>query len=200
MTLDQIGLKCQTDKASSGHNYLVQYERIIGHLKDEPITLLEVGYGGYHYPNRGGQSMRMWREYFSTASIHAFDIYIKTNIPPNTFLHIASQDSPEQLEAAIRSVGQPDLIIDDGSHISPLTITTFKTLFPHLKKGGIYIVEDLHTSYWGLATDGTDFKGGDHPDTIMNYMKTLTDTLNHENELGIESISFHTKFVVIKKC
>ncbi len=39
------------------------------------------------------------------------------------------------------------MIIDDGSHISEHIITSFKTLFPHLKKGGLYFVEDLHAGW-----------------------------------------------------
>ena len=40
-----------------------------------------------------------------------------------------------------------DIIIDDGSHINEHVIRTFQYLFPKLKPGGIYVVEDTQTSY-----------------------------------------------------
>lgn len=48
-----------------------------------------------------------------------------------------------------QSVGPEfDIIIDDGCHIVEHQITSFKTLFPLIKPKGMYIIEDLHTSYW----------------------------------------------------
>lgn len=41
-----------------------------------------------------------------------------------------------------------DIIIDDGSHMVRHVIASFEALFPYLRRGGLYIIEDLHTSYW----------------------------------------------------
>jgi len=46
------------------------------------------------------------------------------------------------------------LIIDDGSHINSHIITTSNFLFPFLNKGGVYVVEDLKTSYWSSFFGG----------------------------------------------
>ncbi|NLE99276.1 MAG: class I SAM-dependent methyltransferase [Propionibacterium sp.] len=35
-----------------------------------------------------------------------------------------------------------DLVIDDGSHLYDETVASFETLFPHLRPGGEYIIED----------------------------------------------------------
>jgi hypothetical protein len=49
----------------------------------------------------------------------------------------------------------PDVTIDDASHLSSKTITSFRTWFPMLAHGGLYVVEDVATSYdvtyWGEA-------------------------------------------------
>ena len=73
--------------------------------------------------------------------------------------------------------GAPDIIVDDGSHLNEHVIETFEVLFPLLKDGGIYVVEDTQTSYWpdyGGSSD--DLKNAN---TLMNFFKTLVDGLNH---------------------
>ena len=37
-----------------------------------------------------------------------------------------------------------DVIIDDASHASPHQQLAFRHLFPRLRSGGLYIIEDLH--------------------------------------------------------
>lgn len=59
-----------------------------------------------------------------------------------------SQDDEAALAEHIRRLeNRPiDLIIDDASHMLNLSIATFEILFPHVRKGGVYILED-----WGWA-------------------------------------------------
>jgi len=52
------------------------------------------------------------------------------------------------LDAMSRELGPFDIIIDDGSHMSHHIIASFNALFPHVRPGGIYVVEDLATAYW----------------------------------------------------
>ena len=47
-----------------------------------------------------------------------------------------------------------DLVIDDASHVYQLTKTSFETLFPLLRPGGLYIIEDWSWACWsGLPAD-----------------------------------------------
>jgi len=58
-------------------------------------------------------------------------------------------------------------ILEDGSHAFDHQILTFRTLFPHLKSGGIYACEDLCTSYWE-----PEFGGGVRkPGTGIEFFK-----------------------------
>ena len=41
-----------------------------------------------------------------------------------------------------------DVIIDDGSHDPEDMMLGFDIMFPLLKEGGLYILEDVETSYW----------------------------------------------------
>lgn len=202
-TLNNLALKYGTDKSSNHHNYCVVYEK---YFQDKPVNLLELGYGGYHYAQRGGESARMWLDYFAQGKVTSIDVYDKTPFKHERFKFFkGSQIDANFLNDVISERGVFDIIIDDASHINELTIKTFEILFPTLKKGGIYVVEDCETSYWEeIATDGTDFKGSRNPyahedSSIMNYMKRMTDRLNFDNPFLIQSIHFYKGLIFILK-
>ena len=73
------------------------------------------------------------------------------------------------------------VVIDDGSHVSRDIIRSFLIFFPQLKAGGIYVIEDLHASYW------SDWQGGiSHPESSMQFLKLLGDIVNFDH-WGISS-------------
>jgi len=176
-TLDQLGIKHQTDKSTAHHGYLPIYEQYLSKWRDKPITLIEAGIGGYEYADRGGQSARMWREYFPHATIVTFDIHRKMPIHGVDVLQ-GSQDDP----LFIASLPECELFIDDASHINPLTIETFRLAWPKVKLGGLYIVEDVHTSYWpdhGYQGCSDVFTLNAH--TTMNEFLFMAHFLNREH-------------------
>jgi len=136
--LNDIGLKYNTDKSSRFHHYLDFYEE---HLPDRSFTgrLLEIGI-------MDGYSMQMWREYYpDAAEIIGLDIMPKDHldIPGVALLQINATDV-----AAVRSLGQFDIIIDDGSHMSLEQQQAFFWLYHNqLSHGGFYVIEDLWTSH-----------------------------------------------------
>jgi hypothetical protein len=152
MTLDQIAIKHQTDKASQftrtyakPHDYCVHLEKFFEPMRYKPINLLEIGVGG-------GESIRTWLEYFPHAIVVGIDIVKCTN-PWNTpgesldprycFVH-GSQSSRVFWSSFKKQIGRKwDIIIDDGSHVSKDIIETFQALWPVLNLNGIYEVEDL---------------------------------------------------------
>jgi len=98
------------------------------------------------------------------------------------------------------------IIIDDGSHVSEHVITSFHTLFPYLANNGIYVVEDLHTSY--LPEMGGNWKDLNQSTSSMSMLKSLADGLNYEYipnrtmeifDSSIVSIHFYPKLVFICK-
>jgi cephalosporin hydroxylase len=95
----------------------------------------------------------------------------------------------------------PDIVIDDASHINDLTIQTFKIVFPYLKEGAIYVVEDTHTSYWEENFRGTtDLES---KETAIGYFRHQLHSLQIEsgveNYFGIKSIHFYPKQIFIFK-
>ena len=73
-------------------------------------------------------------------------------------LHMGDQNSPEDLERVFRDAGGLpfDLIVDDGSHIPEHQHTSLVTLYKHLVRGGIYVLEDIHSSCKNFRTMGPE--------------------------------------------
>jgi len=68
-----------TDKEGA-HSYTAAYDGHLGRFRDQPITLLEIGIGGYADPAKGGASLRMWKTYFPQAQIFGLDIEDKSGL------------------------------------------------------------------------------------------------------------------------
>jgi hypothetical protein len=178
------------------HKYTLHYSTHFRKLKFKRLKLFEIGVGGYHFHDIGGNSLRMWKRYFPFAKIYSLDIYDKSHFEESRIrIFKGSQTDLALLDKIILDIGEPDIIIDDGSHINEHVITTFKFLFPKLKNNGIYVIEDTETSYW------PDY-GGDSIDinnqtTIMNFFKGLTDCLNYQELINRnQSPSYFDKNII----
>ncbi len=154
-----LGLLMQlhgTDKFS-GHHYDVEYERHFAPLRHRRITLMEIGVGGYVDPHCGGESLAVWRDYFSEARIVGVDIRPKhMTFGPRVKIRLADQNNPNELRIVNAAEGPFDIIIDDGSHVQSHVMTSFRTLFPLLTPGGIYVIEDIGACYAEGYGDWTD--------------------------------------------
>ena len=97
-----------------------------------------------------------------------------------------------------------DVVIDDGSHVMEHIDTTFQTLFPLLREGGTYIVEDLHTAYW--SSYGGGYRA---PQTFIETAKGLVDDMHHwyhSRGVGrpmakdwLPAVHFYDSMVVLEK-
>lgn len=191
------------------HFYTKHYNTHFKKYKFKKIKLFEIGVGGYHFPYVGGNSLRMWKRYFPFGKIFSLDIYDKSFIEEKRIkIFKGSQTDEILLDQIIDQIGAPDIIIDDGSHINEHVIKTFSILFPKLKNGGIYVIEDTETSYW--PDYGGDSENLNNPSTMMNFFKSLTDSLNHQEfvrtnytptyfDKNIYSIQFYHNIIFIFK-
>ena len=167
-----------TDKWGT-HFYTPHYQHHFAAFKYKRITLLEIGVGGHESPVIGGNSLRMWKQYFPFGKINSIDIFDKSSLQEKRIkIFKGSQVDKTFLQHVIKEIGNPDIIIDDGSHVNEHVIETFKTLFPLLKDGGIYVVEDSQTSYWPAF--GGDDENLNNQTTLLNFFKSLTDSLNYQ--------------------
>lgn len=161
-SLTEISNRYASDKGTIGpsdawtaHNYTDIYEAYLSAYRMETITLLEIGLGvtGDRWDarivqgkNSGGASIKMWQDYFPNGRIFGIDInaasYLDTD-RVSTF--VVDQSSVEELDSFWGSIGKPsfDFIIDDGSHRPDHQQISLGFLFPKLKPGGLYFIEDL---------------------------------------------------------
>ena len=130
------------------HHYESEYARHFDPLRDKPIRLLEIGIGGWALPKRGGESLKVWRDFFPLGHITGIDIEDKRWLREGRISTVICDQSDENaLRQLHESHGPWDIIIDDGSHIQSHVLTSFHTLFPLLAPGGIYVIEDMATAY-----------------------------------------------------
>lgn len=179
--LGALSLRNGSDKWGL-HYYTPHYERHFGPLRDRPLTILELGIGGYGNPASGGASLRMWKRFFPRAVIYGVDAFDKSAIREQR-IHTVTGDlsDPAFLAALGLGLGPFDIVVDDGSHYCGDVIAAFHALFPYVQPGGLYAIEDLQTSYWpGYGGSATQL---DDPETSVGFLKQLVDGLNHEERV-----------------
>jgi hypothetical protein len=151
------------------------YERNFRGLKDKKINLLEIGVGGYEHSHIGGESLRMWKAYFRKGRIVGIDLYDKTRFREHRIdIRQCDQTDSKALQLLSNEYKGFDIVIDDGSHINEQVIKTFQVLFPLMRQNGIYVVEDVQTSYWPKWGGGIG-----NPRSTMEFFKRLADGVNH---------------------
>ena len=138
--LDILGAIEGTDKSSTiglKWDYLRHYQAAFPGLRNEPITIIEIGV-------EGGSSLKLWRWFFPRATIVGVDLNpaCARYAGDRVIIEIGSQDDPGFL-AHLCAKYSPTIVIDDGSHLANHVIYTFERLYPSLRPGGIYVVEDL---------------------------------------------------------
>ena len=142
-SLDAIGVHYGTDKSSIHHNFLVFYERFFAPLRRKSnVRVLEIGV-------HAGGSLRTWEDYFPNATIIAADnnpVTLQQASPRSTIV-LADQSNIADMTALALAHGPFDLVIEDGSHFWDHQITTWQTIYPFVKPGGYYVMEDIDTSY-----------------------------------------------------
>ena len=148
-------------------SYFYTYERLLSSYRGKKFTFVEIGVSN-------GGSLLMWREYFGP---DARIIGIDFNPEAKRFeadgfeIHIGSQASPEFWQSFFASVGNVDIILDDGGHTNEQQIITCQQCIPHINDGGMLIVEDTHASYLKSF-------GNPSPYSFTNYAKTMVDAVN----------------------
>lgn len=166
--LDKFGVQHGTDKSSSGHDYLRFYEFFLSPFRTREFTLLELGVGPR---DNKGKSLLTWHDYFPRANIVGVDVRpdAKDVETERVSIEIGNCGEP----AFLRRLGEkykPGVIIDDASHKWSHQIGALETLFGALEPGGIFIVEDLGTSFEPLRQKNY----ADQTEDAFSYLVTLS--------------------------
>lgn len=182
-------------------HYFDVYDRYFCKFRDKEIVLLEIGV------SQGG-SLQMWKNYFGPkAKIYGIDIdpRCKELEENNIKIFIGSQSDRKFLREIMRTIPPVDILIDDGGHTMVQQRVTFEELFQHVKEEGVYLCEDLHTSYWLTHGGGYRRRG-----TFIEYSKKFIDHLNayHSEQRAlrvnnftrtVDAIHYYDSMIVIEK-
>jgi hypothetical protein len=176
--LNFLGYKQGTDKCSKYHNYLNKYEFFLKKWKEEKIILLEMGI------YRAG-SLYMWSEYFKNGLIYGIDIDETCKKYENENCKILIKDLADENSLDELSILNPDIIIDDASHWWSHQIKALYHLFPSLKRGGIYILEDLGTSFEPYKFSNFD----DANITTYDFLSAISECVCSSNSLQMDNLN-----------
>lgn len=150
-------------------HYFEIYERYLSRYRDTDVVIVEFGV------SQGG-SLQMWKHYFGPrALIYGIDInpHCRRLAEPQIEIIIGDQSDRQFLATLRTRIPRIDVIIDDGGHTMRQQIATFEELFSHIHPDGLYICEDVHTSYW--SSWGGGYR---RPGTFIERMKQLIDALH----------------------
>lgn len=182
-------------------HYLEIYDRHFSKYRNKDIIIVEIGVFG-------GGSLQMWKNYFGDkCKIIGIDIdpRCKEFEEEQIEILIGSQEDPIFLEELKTKVPKIDILIDDGGHTMTQQIMTFESLFSHISYDGVYLCEDLHTSYW------ENYGGGyKKEDSYIEYSKNFIDYINawHSKDYNLKvndftksaySLHYYDSVLVIEK-
>jgi len=179
-TLDEIGIRHNTDKASitknqdglprRGHHYLSFYEFFFKEFKNSEFTFLELGVG----PDwRSGASLFTFQDYFKNAQIVGVDIRETAALVTGTRIRIEIGDLGSERFLSSLKLLRPSILIDDASHFWHHQVMALCHLWPSVQSRGIYVVEDVHTSF-GRFKDAGQHSGG-QAFTAYRFIEIITE-------------------------
>lgn len=126
------------------HNYISIYDEMFSPYIDKSINLLEIGI-------LDGGSIKLWRDYFTNAKIFGVDIDYNQKARQtlkDLDVKIEIADSIDKNSEFLKSIPDEyfDIIIEDGNHSFEYQYKTLINYLPKLKKGGLYIIEDVESN------------------------------------------------------
>lgn len=186
----EVFIKYPTDKSK----YADFYQRHFEHLN--PSILLEIGVlkGGSH---------RAWKELFPQCRVVGIEIDPSiTKANKDIEIYTGDQKDRSFLTHVIDMIGPPDIVIDDGGHSRSQQVESFIHLWQYLKSGGLYIIEDIETSFLDNYNDYHQSSFDRVRDSL--YPLEWTGTLNGL-KVGdsltyiYSSITFEPNIVILRK-
>lgn len=184
--------------------YFEVYDRHLSRFRNKQPTILEIGVAH-------GGSIEMWLKYFGAGTkvfgIDADPRFIDFQYNGNVELTLGDQADTNFWAQYLENKPSFDFVLDDGGHLADQQRISLQCLFPKLKNGGVYIIEDTHTSYWPAWGGG--FR---KPDTMIEVSKGLVDLLHKESVVdtqpnpqlesiftNLKSISYYNSMIVFEK-
>ena len=182
-------------------HYFEIYDSHFSRFRGTDVHVVEFGV------SQGG-SLQMWKEYFGpNAKIFGVDInpHCKKLEDEHIKIFIGDQEDRNFLKLLAKKIPRIDILIDDGGHTMKQQINTYEELFTYIDKNGVYLCEDLHTSYWHKF--GGNYK---KKSTFIEYSKNFIDAINawhsktsklHVTEFtkSVHSLHYYNSILVVEK-
>lgn len=183
-----------SDKGSKKHRYTELYQMLFLPYRKKKIDFLEMGLqiGGPEHGKDADRattdlpSIRIWLEFFTKARIHGLDVSDFSWFEDKRFtFHRCDMDTRQNIRKAAKKMGDFDIIIDDASHASHHQQNGFLELFPKVKSGGLYIIEDLRWQPESMEKPGITKTAG----FFQTYLKT--GVFSHSDPEVAEAFNAH---------
>lgn len=191
----KLSLDANTDKVTH-HGYHFFHPLFLEKIRNDNFNMLEIGYGN-------GESIKMWCNYFAHSTIFCADINIEKEINNRCKVIKCDQSNEEDLMNLVKYIGSAKVIVDDGSHNPKHQYDTFLFLFESLlEDGGVYIIEDIETSYWKSHYTLYGYEVGEF--NLFSNINKCQNMINHEfskiqNHLNISTITYAQNCIIITK-
>jgi hypothetical protein len=181
-SLQELAMKYKPTKfVGYAHtNYDQIYPQYLERYRYKKFKFLEIGMDT-------GNGTLLWREYFPCATLVGLE-YSTANLQTRGAEVIQTVQGDQGNETFLETDfleqtdgGNFDVIVDDGGHHYEQQIASYRVLFDKaLNPGGIYLLEDIETSYWRKGTSlyhKEISRGGCYgeQDTVINKFKLVID-------------------------
>lgn len=182
-------------------SYFPVYERLFSAYRDREIVFVEVGV-------LAGGSLFMWRRFFGDK---ARIIGVEANPGATKWrehgfeIVVGDQSSPAFWDDFFAKIGPVDILLDDGGHRNHQQIVTTVKGLPHVKDGGMLVVEDVHTSYMRKFGNPSKYSFASYCKRVVDSIAqrsphTLQGSVGMQRELRaiVHSIEFFESIVAFK--
>ena len=179
-------------------HYFDVYHRHLERFRGEDVHILEIGI-------YSGGSLDMWHDYFGPGC-HVYGVDVQEEClsyqTDSTSVFIGDQADRDFWRRFRTEVPKLDVVVDDGGHQPDQQATSLEELLPHLRPGGVYVVEDLH---------GPGNRFGSYANGLVEALNAYRGIANHGNperrkvseaagfQSSIESIHCYPYVAVIEK-
>jgi hypothetical protein len=182
---------------------LKEYERFFRAYPLEAANVLELGIWD-------GGSLALWFECLKPKKLVGVDLKARVDSPYfrryiedrsleeriKTYWRTNQADSETLLSIVDREFDGPlDVVFDDASHLYAPTKTSFETLFPRLRPGGMYIIEDWAWKHWRDFTPHPSWVDDRTPTPLVVELTELLGT----TQGVIQTVSAYQGFVAVQR-
>ncbi len=150
-------------------HYFEIYDRHFSRFRGTDVHVAEIGV-------LEGGSLQMWKRYFGPkAKIYGIDINAKCSKYKEDQVEVIIGNAEDKgFLKKLRDEIKIDILIDDGGHTMDQQITAFEGLFYHISSHGVYLCEDIFSSYQPRLYGG----GYKKPGTFVEYSKNFIDYIH----------------------